>query len=133
MPRLMILIASTRPGRVGLPVAEWFRGRVETHGAFEVDGADMADIDLPFMDEPNHPRLQRYEHQHTKDWSARVAAADAFVFVTPEYNHSFNAPLKNALDFLHSEWIGKPAGFVTYGGIAAGTRALQALKAPVSG
>ena len=70
--------------------------------------------------------------QHTKAWSARVDAADAFVFVTPEYNHSFNAPLKNAIDFLHSEWQYKPVGFVSYGGIAAGTRALQALKPVVS-
>jgi NAD(P)H-dependent FMN reductase len=128
MPRLMILIASTRPGRVGLPVAEWFRGRVETHGAFEVDWADMADIDLPFMDEPNHPRLQRYEHEHTKAWSARVAAADAFAFVLPEYNHGYNAVVKNALDYLHFEWKHKPLGIVSYGGVSAGLRGVAALK-----
>jgi NAD(P)H-dependent FMN reductase len=133
MPTLQIIIASTRPGRVGLPVADWFAARAEAHGAFELDVVDLAELALPFMDEPNHPRLKRYEHQHTKDWSARVEAADAFAFVHPEYNHSFNAPLKNALDYLHSEWAYKPAGFVSYGGIAAGTRALQALKAPVAG
>jgi NAD(P)H-dependent FMN reductase len=80
------------------------------------------------MDEPNHPRLRQYTHQHTKDWSARVQAADAFVFVTPEYNHSYTAPLKNAIDYLHTEWKHKPVGFVSYGGVAAGTRAVQALK-----
>jgi NAD(P)H-dependent FMN reductase len=128
MPTLQIIVASTRPGRVGLPVADWFSARAKAHGAFEIDVVDLAELGLPFMDEPNHPRLRRYEHQHTKDWSARVDAADAFVFVTPEYNHSFNAPLKNAIDFLHSEWEYKPVGFVSYGGIAAGTRALQALK-----
>ena len=133
MPTLQIIIASTRPGRVGLPVADWFAARAEAHGAFELDVVDLAELALPFMDEANHPRLKRYEHQHTKDWSARVEAADAFVFVHPEYNHSFTAPLKNALDFLHSEWAYKPVGFVSYGGIAAGTRALQALKAPVTG
>jgi NAD(P)H-dependent FMN reductase len=132
MAKLQIILASTRPGRVGLPVADWFAARAKAHGAFEVDFVDLAELGLPFMDEPNHPRLRRYEHQHTKDWSARVDAADAFVFVHPEYNHSFNAPLKNAIDFLHSEWEYKPVGFVSYGGIAAGTRALQALKPIVS-
>ena len=128
MPRLMILIASTRPGRVGLPVAEWLRGRVETHGAFDVDWADMAEIRLPFMDEPNHPRLQRYVHEHTKAWSARVAAADAFAFVLPEYNHGHNAVVKNALDYLHHEWKHKPLGIVCYGGISAGLRGVATLK-----
>src|SRR3954464_13099564 len=123
MPTLQIIIASTRPGRVGLPVADWFVARAGAHGGFSLDVADLAVIDLPMMDEPNHPRLQRYEHQHTKDWSARVGAADAFVMITPEYNHSYNAPLKNAIDFLHKEWEYKPVGFVSYGGIAAGTRA----------
>ena len=132
MSRLQVLLASTRPGRVGLPVFNWFLEHAERHGAFELDPVDLAELGLPFMDEPNHPRLRRYEHQHTKDWSARVDAADAFVFVTPEYNHGFNAPLKNAIDFLHAEWAYKPVGFVSYGGVAAGTRALQMLK-PVVG
>ncbi len=132
MPTLQIIVASTRPGRVGLPVADWFTARAQAHGAFEIDVVDLAELALPMMDEPNHPRLRRYEHQHTKDWSARVDAADAFVFVMPEYNHSYNAPLKNAIDFLHKEWEYKPAGFVSYGGIAAGTRALQAFKPVVA-
>jgi NAD(P)H-dependent FMN reductase len=127
-PTLQIVIASTRPGRVGLPVAEWFRDRAGAHGGFELDVVDLAELGLPFMDEPNHPRLRRYEHRHTKDWSARVEAADAFVFVLPEYNYGFTAPLKNALDFLHHEWAYKPAGLVSYGGVAAGTRAAQMIK-----
>jgi NAD(P)H-dependent FMN reductase len=132
-PTLQIVIASTRPGRVGLPVAEWFIGRARAHGGFALDIVDLAELALPFMDEPNHPRLRRYEHQHTKDWSARVDAADAFVLVMPEYNYGFTAPLKNALDFLHHEWHYKPVGFVSYGGIAAGTRALQLLKSVLTG
>jgi NAD(P)H-dependent FMN reductase len=132
MPRLQIIIASTRPGRVGLPVADWFTARARAEGSFEIEVVDLAELDLPLMDEPNHPRLRRYEHQHTKDWSASVDAADAFVFVIPEYNHSVTAPLKNAIDYLHEEWMYKPAGFVSYGGISAGTRALQALKPVVS-
>lgn len=128
MPKLLIVIASTRPGRVGLPVGEWFAERAAAHGKFDLRVVDLKELDLPFMDEPKHPRLQQYEHQHTKDWSAIVAAADAVVFVTPEYNHGYTAPLKNAIDYLNREWQHKPAGIVSYGGVAAGTRAAQQLK-----
>ncbi|WP_028059642.1 NADPH-dependent FMN reductase [Candidatus Solirubrobacter pratensis] len=128
MPKLIIVIASTRPGRVGLPVGEWFAERARAHGGFETEVVDLAQLRLPLMDEPNHPRLRRYTNEHTKAWSAQVGAADAFVLVTPEYNHGFTAPLKNALDYLHHEWQYKPVGFVSYGGIAAGTRAMQMLK-----
>ena len=127
-PTLMIVIGSTRPGRVGLPVAEWFRDRALAHGGFAIDVADLAEINLPFMDEPYHPRLRKYQHAHTKAWSARVEAADAFVFVSPEYNHGLSAPLKNAIDYLSQEWQYKPLGLVTYGGVSAGTRAAQMIK-----
>jgi NAD(P)H-dependent FMN reductase len=128
MPRLSIVIASTRPGRVGLPVGRWFEARAREHGAFEVDVIDLAELELPLMDEPNHPRLGRYTKQHTQQWSAMVDAADAFALVMPEYNYGFTAPLKNAIDFLHREWQYKPVGFVSYGGVAGGTRAVQMLK-----
>ncbi len=128
MPRLQIIIASTRPGRVGLPVAEWFRDRAVKHGGFEVEVVDLAEVKLPMMDEPHHPRLRRYTHQHTKDWSATIDRADAYVFVMPEYNYAFTAPLKNAIDYLHQEWQYKPAGLVSYGGVAAGARAAQMIK-----
>ncbi len=132
MPTLQILIASTRPGRVGLPVARWFEAHARAHGAFDIDVADLAEIDLPFMDEPNHPRLRQYTQEHTRAWSARVDAADAFAFVTPEYNYGIAAPLKNAIDFLHEEWKHKPVGFVSYGGVSAGTRAVQMAKQVVT-
>jgi NAD(P)H-dependent FMN reductase len=131
-PVLQVVIASTRPGRVGLPVAQWFTEAARAHGGFEVEVVDLAEVNLPFFDEPNHPRLGRYLHQHTKDWSATVSRADAFVFVTPEYNYGFNAVLKNALDFLHREWAHKAVGFVSYGGMAGGTRAVQMLKQVVT-
>ncbi len=131
-PTLMILIASTRPGRVGLPVGQWFRDHAIAHSGFEVEVADLATLNLPFMDEPSHPRLRQYIHQHTKNWSALVTAADAFVFVMPEYNYGFNAPLKNAIDYLHTEWAYKPVGFVSYGGVSAGTRAVQMIKQVVT-
>jgi NAD(P)H-dependent FMN reductase len=132
MPRLQIIIASTRPGRVGLPVAEWFRERAVKHGGFEVEVIDLAEVKLPMMDEPHHPRLRRYTHQHTKDWSATIDRADAYVFVMPEYNYGFTAPLKNAIDYLHQEWQYKPVGLVTYGGVAAGARAAQMIKQVVT-
>lgn len=132
MPQLTVIIGSTRPGRAGLPIAEWFIGRARAHGGFDVVVADLATIDLPMFDEPNHPRLGEYTHQHTKDWSAIVAPSDAFVMVTPEYNYGYTAPLKNAIDYLHNEWHHKPVGFVSYGGVAAGTRAVQQLKQVVT-
>jgi NAD(P)H-dependent FMN reductase len=132
MPLLTIVIASTRPGRAGLPIGEWFTARARAHGAFEVGVADLAEWNLPMLDEPNHPRLRKYTHEHTRAWSAAVAASDAFVFVTPEYNYGYTAPLKNAIDYLHYEWQNKPLGFVSYGGVAAGTRAVQQLKQVVT-
>lgn len=127
-PRLIVIVASTRPGRVGLPVAEWLVGQAAEHGRFDLDVADLAQIDLPMMNEPDHPRLRQYTQPHTLAWSARVEAADAIVFVMPEYNHGDTAPLKNAIDYLSQEWACKPAGFVSYGGVSGGTRAVQLLK-----
>ena len=132
MPVLRIIIASTRPGRVGLPVATWFIQAARAHGGFDVEVTDLAELNLPFMDEPKHPRFREYTHDHTRVWSETVDASDAFVFVMPEYNFGINAPLKNAIDYLHHEWHDKPVGFVSYGGIAAGTRAVQMTKQIVS-
>jgi NAD(P)H-dependent FMN reductase len=128
MPRLGLIIASTRPGRVGLPVADWVQEAAEAHGGFEVSRLDLAEIDLPMFDEPKHPRFGDYVHQHTKDWSAQVAACDAFIVVHPEYNNGYTAPIKNAVDYLNAEWHHKPIGLVSYGGAAAGARAATGLK-----
>jgi NAD(P)H-dependent FMN reductase len=127
-PVLQIISASTRPGRKGIAVARWVQQLAREHGGFDVELVDLAEVDLPVFDEPNHPRLQQYVHQHTKDWSATVARADAYVFVTPEYNHSYPAGLKNALDYLSAEWADKAAGLVSYGGVSAGLRAATAIK-----
>jgi NAD(P)H-dependent FMN reductase len=132
MPKLHVILASTRPGRAGEPIADWFVARAREHGVFDVELVDLADVALPLLDEPNHPRLRRYEHQHTKDWSATINAADAVVMVTPEYNYGYPAALKNAIDYLHFEWQHKPVAFVSYGGVAAGTRAVQQLKQVVT-
>jgi NAD(P)H-dependent FMN reductase len=127
-PVLQIIIASTRPGRVGPSVASWIHERAIAHGGFDVELVDLAEVNLPMFDEPKHPRFGQYVHQHTKDWSATIKRADAFIFVVPEYNYGFNAAIKNAIDYLNAEWQHKPVGFVSYGGVAAGTRAVQMLK-----
>jgi len=127
-PVLQIIIASTRPGRVGPSVASWIHERAVAHGGFDVELVDLAEVNLPMFDEPKHPRFGQYAHQHTKDWSATIKRADAFIFVVPEYNYGFNAAIKNAIDYLNAEWQHKPVGFVSYGGVAAGTRAVQMLK-----
>jgi len=127
----MIIVGSVRPGRIGLPIAEWVRAHAETESDFEIDFVDLAELALPFMDEPNHPRLRQYTQPHTIAWSERVDAADAFIFVTPEYNHSFSPALKNAIDYLSQEWWRKPVGFVSYGGVSAGSRGVTVLEPTV--
>lgn len=132
MYNLKIITASTRPGRKGPALADWIFETAKKHTEFSVELLDLAAINLPFLDEPNHPRLQKYEKEHTKKWSTLISGADAFIFVTPEYNFGYPAPLKNALDFLYNEWTYKPVAFVSYGGIAGGTRSVQALKQVVT-
>ncbi|MCL5047838.1 MAG: NAD(P)H-dependent oxidoreductase [Firmicutes bacterium] len=126
--RLEVIITSTRPNRVGKNIADWFAGEALEYQGFEVSVADLAEIDLPLLDESGHPRMGQYEHQHTRDWSARISAADAFCFVMPEYNGGFPAAFKNAIDYLHNEWAYKPAAFVSYGGVSGGLRAVQMAK-----
>ena len=127
-PRLHVVLSSTRPGRVGETIARWFHGLAVEHGKFEPELVDLAAFNLPVYDEPRHPALQQYEHDHTKRWGASVAAADAFVFVTPEYNYGPTPALLNALDYVYKEWNYKPAAFVSYGGISGGIRAVQVTK-----
>lgn len=128
MIQLKIILGSTREGRKGISVANWVYEVAKKYTAFETEFIDLKSINLPFMDEPEHPRLQKYTQQHTKDWSRKIGAADAFIFVSPEYNFGMPAPLKNALDYLVKEWAFKPVAMIGYGGIAAGTRSIQQLK-----
>src|SRR3954454_19064924 len=128
MTRIMVIAGSVRPGRMALPIARWVESELEALDDVEVDLVDLGDLALPLMDEPNHPRLREYVHAHTLAWSERVDAADAFVLISPEYNHSYSPALKNALDYLSQEWRRKPVAFVSYGGGSAGTRGVVALK-----
>ncbi len=128
MYNLKIIIASTREGRKGHLIGKWIEDIARQHSDFDVEVLDLKEINLPFMDEPYLPYMQQYQHQHTIQWSKKIDEADAFIIVTPEYNFSFPASIKNALDFLYKEWEYKPVAFVSYGGISGGLRAVQALK-----
>lgn len=129
MLKIAIVTGSTRPGRQSLTVAQWVQGLAQKHleGRAEVAIVDIADFALPLLDEPMPPAMGQYSQEHTRRWAAAIAPFDAFVFVTPEYNHSVPAALKNALDFLSGEWANKAAGFVSYGG-ALGARAVEHLR-----
>lgn len=131
-PRLHIVIASTRPGRIGPAVGEWFKEFSDAMGLFDARLVDLADFDLPVYDEAVHPKMQQYQHAHTKRWAESVAAADAYVFVTPEYNSNPPPALVNALNYVYSEWNYKPCGFVSYGGVSGGLRAVEAVKTLVT-
>jgi len=128
MLQLKIIIASTRPGRKGKMVGDWFAALSEQYSEFNVEVLDLKEINLPDMDEMAHPRMKQYQHEHTKQWSAKIDEADAFVIVACEYNHGYSGPLKNAIDYLYSEWTYKPAAFVSYGGVAGGARSVQMLS-----
>jgi NAD(P)H-dependent FMN reductase/GNAT superfamily N-acetyltransferase len=126
--KILVVVASTRPGRLGPAVADWFvRATAGTAAArgVEVEIADLAEVGLPFLDEPEHPSTGLYLHEHTKAWSRLVGSADALVFVTSEYNYSMPATLKNAFDYLSAEWAWKPCLFIGYGNTSAGTRGVQ--------
>src|SRR5438445_588501 len=127
MLRIAIIIGSTRHGRKAEAVAKWVYEIAQNRSDAEFELVDIKDFDLPLLDEPVSPIMGQYIHQHTKIWSAKIASFDAYVFVTPEYNHGTSGVLKNAIDFLYHEWVNKAAGFVSYGG-AVGTRAAEQLR-----
>lgn len=126
--KLHTIICSTRPGRVGPAIAQWFHGFATDHGLFDCELIDLADFDLPVYDEPVHPAKQQYEKEHTKAWSRSVASADAYAFVIPEYNYCPPPSFFNALDYVYREWNYKPCGLVSYGGISGGLRSAQLAK-----
>src|SRR5689334_6934999 len=127
MLRVGIILGSTRPGRNGEAVAKWAFDIASKRTDAEYEYVDILDYDLPLLDEPIPPSQGRYSKDHTKRWAAKIASFDAFVFVTPEYNHGTSGALKNAIDFLFAEWNDKAAGFVSYGS-AYGVRAVEHLR-----
>lgn len=127
MIKVGIITGSTRPGRVNEGVARWVFEQAKARGDAEYELVDIQAFNLPLLDEPVPPSMGKYSKPHTQAWSAKIASLDAFVFVTPEYNHGISGALKNALDFLYNEWNDKAAGFVSYGS-AGGTRAVEHLR-----
>jgi len=127
MTRIGIIIGSTRPGRKAPAVAEWAYDIAQKRDDAEFEVVDVKDFNLPLLDEPTPASFGHYTREHTKKWAAKIASLDAFVFVTPEYNHATSAALKNAIDFLHAEWVNKAAGFIGYGATAA-ARAVENLR-----
>ena len=127
MPRIAVILGSTRPGRRGDQVAHWVmdQARHRTDAQFEL--IDLVDYPLPHLDEPLPPNMGHYQNTHTQDWAATICRFDGFVFVTPEYNHSTSGVLKNAIDYLYAEWNNKAMGVVSYGA-TGGTRAAEHLR-----
>ncbi|MFL6123821.1 NADPH-dependent FMN reductase [Actinophytocola sp.] len=127
MPTIAVVLASTRPGRVGETVARWVldQAAARTDARFEL--VDLAEADLPPLDEPLPPALGRYSQPHTHAWAQTVARYDGYLFVTPEYNHGLPGALKNALDRVYAEWHNKAAAFVSYGH-DGGVRAVEQLR-----
>jgi NAD(P)H-dependent FMN reductase len=127
MLKIAIIVGSTRPGRVGDAVARWVHELAQKRQDAEFELVDIADFNLPLLDEPIPPSQCKYSKEHTKRWAAKIGSFDSYVFVTPEYNHGISGALKNAIDFLYAEWNNKAAGFVGYGS-AGGARAVEHLR-----
>ncbi|WP_437800660.1 NADPH-dependent FMN reductase [Sorangium sp. So ce693] len=127
MLKVAIILGSTRPGRNGEAVAKWVHDVAAKKGGADYELVDIKDFDLPLLDEPAPPSMGQYTKPHTKAWAAKIDSFDAFVFVTPEYNHGTSGALKNAIDYLYKEWNNKAAGFVSYGS-AGGSRAVEQLR-----
>ena len=127
MTKIAIIIGSTRPGRNGEAVANWVYELAKKRSDAEFELVDIKNFNLPLLDEPVSAILAQYSKPHTKAWAAKIGNFDAYVFVTPEYNHGTSGALKNAIDFLFAEWNNKAAGFVSYGG-AGGARAVEQLR-----
>jgi NAD(P)H-dependent FMN reductase len=125
--KVAVICGSTRPGRNGAAVARWVYEVAEKRDDAQFELVDIQDYHLPLLDEPLPPSMGQYAKPHTKTWAAKINSFDAFVFVTPEYNHGTCAALKNAIDFLFKEWNDKAAGFVGYGG-SGGVRAVESLR-----
>lgn len=136
MKQLRIVVSSTRPGRIGPKVAEWVAAQAPAD-EWEVELLDLSS--LPFFDEEDMPKNGNYAKPHTKEWASQVFESDAIVVVTPQYNRSFPAPIKNAIDYLFAEWDAKPIALVGYGWTGASdatadlTKVLGHVKADVVG
>lgn len=129
--RLAVIVGSVREGRFGPVVASWVADRAREHGAFIVDVIDMADIEIPLTLPAIPPKMAGDDYPRPESMAsvtARLTEADAFVIVTPEYNHSYPASLKALIDWHFTQWTAKPVAFVSYGGVAGGRHAVLHLE-----
>ena len=131
MNNIHILTGSTRSGRFNIQPARWLARLGESRRNARYNLVDIAEFNLPLLDEPKSATSQEYQNDHTKKFSEVISQADGFVFVTPEYNHSYSAALKNAVDYLYVEWSYKPVAFLSYGSMAGGSRAVEHLRVVV--
>jgi NAD(P)H-dependent FMN reductase len=130
--RIGIIIGSTRPGRVGDQVAAWVQEHASRLGEAEYEVIDLAEVNLPLLDEAVPASAGRYTHDHTRAWAEKIDGFDGFVFVTSEYNHAPSPSLLNAISFIYREWNDKAAALVSYGATANGARAADMLR-PILG
>ncbi len=124
---ISVIVGSVREGRLSRPIADWVKDRIDQHAAFDADLLDLADWNLPMFAEPNPPATGRYTGEKQRAWAEKIAAADGYILVTPEYNHGMSAVLKNALDTVYAEWARKPVAFVAHGTFG-GARAVEQLR-----
>lgn len=132
MAHIVVILGSTRPNRRSEVVGQWLMPQLKTLGV-DAELVDLRDYPLPFYNEPASVKALQGVYsadvaQVVKAWSAKVAEADGFIIITPEYNHGYSGVLKNALDYLYDEWNDKPIGFISYGGLAGGSRAVEQLR-----
>lgn len=127
-PHVQIVLGTTRQGRRGEKVARWLFEVARRRADFTVESIDLRDWQMPFFDQAKSPAMGEYTADYQIRWARKIAAGDGFVLVTPEYNHGTSAVLKNALDAIWSEWNHKPVGFVSYGDLAGGSRAVEQLR-----
>lgn len=128
MIKIKIITGSVRPGRFNIQPATWITKIAKKRKNIFVELLDLAEIKLPFFDEPIPPMMNKYSKEHTKKWSKTIAEGDGFIFVTPEYNHGVSPALKNAIDYLFYEWNYKPVTFISYGSLAGGSRSVEHLR-----
>lgn len=126
--KIAVILGSSRPGRAGEGIAQWFLKQTNDYTEAQFEFIDLKEIQLPFLDEPIPPLMQQYQNEHTKKWSETVKKYDGYIVITPEYNHSFPAILKNSFDYVYHEWAKKPIAFVSYGAHAGGARAVEQLR-----
>jgi len=127
-PLLQIIVTATRPGRKGPVIADWLKNYAIADGRFEVELVDIADLDLPLFDEPNHPHQHDYQHEHTKRWSEIANRGDAYIFAVPEYDSTPSSSFINAVTYLSLEWQYKGVAFLGYGGVSGGARAISVAR-----